>query len=117
MWNRLKWYIVCVLAYILLTNIFVVWKESGIYTFLTVPGIGMLSAMSRAFVFRLSNSLGDYLFYTLAGLLTALFLFIPMLIYGFQQQKRRIILQVIILILNAALLLYMPLRPKFQLPF
>jgi hypothetical protein len=117
MWNRLKWFIVCVLGYVLLTNVFVVWKKPNLYSFLTVPGIGILSAISGTFVFRLADSLGDYFFYTVAAFLTALFLFIPMIIYGFQPHRKWLILQVIILILNAALLFYMPLRPKFHLAF
>ncbi len=113
MWNKGKAFIACVLGYVVLTNLFAAFHKVNIVSSLTVPGIGMLSAISKSLVFRLSDKLGDYLFYSLAAFLTALLLFIPMLIYGFQPHRKWIVLQIIILIVNALLFFFTPLHPSF----
>lgn len=110
MWNKCKAFVACVLGYVVLTNLFAAFKQVNLVSSLTVPGIGMLSGISRSLVFQLSDKLGDYLFYTITAFLTAMFLFIPMLIYGFQPNRKWIILQIIILIANTLLFFFTPLH-------
>jgi hypothetical protein len=105
MWNRWKPYIGCLLGYTLVTNIFLAIKQQNLVTLMTVPGMGLLSAISRSFVFNLSDKLGVF-FYSLVGLITALFLFIPMLIYGFHPKQGWIGLQIAILVFDVLLFFY-----------
>jgi hypothetical protein len=105
MWNKWKPYVGCLLVYVLITNLFLVFKQQNFVSLMTVPGIGLLSSISKSFVFKMSDVLGVF-FYTILALVTAVFLFVPMLIYGFQSQRRWILLQAAILLFNVGLFYY-----------
>lgn len=105
MWDKSKPYVACLLGYVMLINILLIAKQQNVVSLLTVPGIGFLSVISKSLVFRMSDLLGVF-FYTVVALLTAIFLFIPMIFYGIFRQRRWLVLQLVILVFAMVLFFF-----------